>query len=180
MEDPLDFLLTMAPPPARTRAVILGELLAARTLANQMIGCVRTRKGAEPLQEQRAQARLVDGLAEALRSFDRAARSPLEQFKDDVKTAEAELDRFLAMRARKDEDGGRLVCMIQNSRAQAQHQLTQAQADLAAFLAAEATQPAAPQPAAPLVAAAPVRSPAALARLAAHMEADRLTRLKSK
>ena len=179
MEDALDFLLTMAPPPARTRAVILGELLAARASINQVVApSVTTGRGGTPLAEYKALAWRVTKLVNELSAFDRAAMTPAERLQDDVKTSEQELAHWLAARVdRKFDEAGRVADSIKSRRAEAIDRLAQAQTALASFERAEAPQPAElTAPAAPGL----TRSPAAQARLDAHIEADRVARLKSK
>ena len=179
MDDPLSFLLTPAPPGPRTRAVILGELLAARTVMNDMIPEYLPGRGNTPPAAYKEQSWAVHGLKAELRAFDCATRSPLQLLEDDVQTS---LQNFAsAMATNLDQivmESGEARSIV-GWRLTAAKRLARAQAALAAFVPKRASIKA-PQTPTPAALAAPVRSPAALARLAAHMEADRLTRLKSK
>ena len=177
--DPLSFLLAPAPPGPRTRAVILGELLGARTVINNMIPEYSAGRGNTPPAEYKAQSWLVHGLKAELRAFDCATRTPLELLQDDVETAAQDLADAMAAKVDPIESG--VARPVLGWRLTAGKRLARAQAALAAFVpkrvSIKATPPQTPAPAA---LAAPLRSPAAQARLDAHIEADRVARLLSK
>ena len=138
--DPLDFLVDKP----RTRAVILAELQSAERKVKQtepVIGQAR-----HPWRERLAFVSLLNDLGNELREFDWAAKSPLEQLEEHVRTAEKELDhRMNEWVDKKNDLDGKEAASIRERRLLARKLLAQAQNDLAVFSRNGTLPPTMPQ-----------------------------------
>ena len=187
--DPLDFLVDKP----RTRLIILAELESAEKKFKQ----TEPVKGQprHPWRERMDFCFLVGDLTHELDKFDWAAKSPLEQLNEYVRTAKKRFDYCMSEWVDKKNDlDGEYAKLIRGRRLVAPKLLAQTQNDLAVFLKNGTLPPTMPRPlwlelrevkevqevqevltALPII-ELPRHSAAAQTRLGAHIEADRLAR----